>query len=121
MAKIQTNEWVEQISHEIIEIIKKQRVVNEPDHYLAKFFIEKSMRPGNQRAVQGVLTDCKDRHAQLNLTKLLSYALCYLKVEEKDSDVVNGTQREDNVFISVCRGFLDYMFKILKDKLAGDR
>ena len=42
-------------------------------------------------AIRGVLFECNEAKAQKKLTRVLIYALCYLKIAEKD-DLVNQTK-----------------------------
>lgn len=67
----------------MIEIFKK-------DDQLCKQFIASLLAENNSECILEILFDCTDKVAQANVSRLIRYLLCRLKVLEKE-DLLNGT------------------------------
>ena len=77
MARLPTNDEVGRVGDLIVEMLKK-----DPDNLIKDFISELLTNRVKNQAIRGVFFECNERAAQKKLTRVLIYALCYLKLAE---------------------------------------
>lgn len=72
------NTGIDKVSQVMIDILKSRPEITKP--FMASMCNDKAAE-----VLWEVLLDCTDKSAQKNLARVLKYALCQLKIEEKES------------------------------------
>ena len=57
---------------------------NDPENLVREFVSDLLTNRSKNQAIRGVFFECKEKAAQKKLTRVLIFALCYLKLVEKD-------------------------------------
>lgn len=78
LARMMVNPGIERVAQVMIDIMKSR-----PE--ITKGFIEKMSDLPNSEVLWEVLLECGDKHAQTHLARVVSFALCHLKLQEKDA------------------------------------
>ena len=78
LARMMVNPGIERVASVMIDIMKSK-----PE--ITKVFIEKMCDLPAAEVLWEVLLECGDKHAQTSLARILKYALCQLKMQERDS------------------------------------
>ena len=86
MARLPTNEEVEKVGDLMVEMLK-----NDPENLIKDFISEILAEKSKNQAIRGVFFECNERAAQKKLTRVIIYALCYLKLAEKDDLLSQAT------------------------------
>ena len=87
------NPGIEKVSQVMIDILKSKPEITKP-------FIESMCESNESEVLWEVLLECPDKNAQKHLARVIKYALCQLKMEERDSAIAQEV-------ISVTRTFTD--------------
>jgi len=80
-----TNPGIDRISSVLIDIFKSRPQVTKP-------FMASLLENSASTVIWEVLLECNDKHAQKVLGRVINYALCQLKLEEKEIALSNETE-----------------------------
>lgn len=124
LARMMINPGIEKVGQVMIDILKSQPQITKP-------FIEKMCSFAESEVLWEVLLECNDKNAQKHLSRVVKYALCQLKMDEKElalsqamdtytekvtQDDGTEVEEERQVPKAVCVRFMFNMVKLLEER-----
>ena len=126
LARMFNNPGIDKVSDVLIEILKSRPQITKP-------FVAALIEDGPNSYIWEVMLECGDKNAQKVLGKVLNYAICQLKMQEKDLALSQETEMIETIFTdtdgkehkqgvaqpkAVCVRFVMQMIELLPQRAA---
>ena len=124
LARMMVNPGIEKVSQVMIDILKSK-----PE--ITKLFLASMCEMETSEVLWEVLLECSDKNAQKHLARVIKYALCQLKMEEKDSALSHEMETVTETFTdtdgnvqetqvqrpkAICIRFVTLMTQLLENR-----
>ena len=124
LSRMMANSGIDRVSQVMIDILKSRPEITKP-------FITSMCDMSNSEVLWEVLLECSDKNAQKQLSRVIKYALCQLKMEERESALASeletitrtftdsdGVSQESSEQVpkAICIRFVTLMTELLTER-----